>query len=141
MKYKIFSINDANEILVTLKPLLAVLAEKKNSMSKMHDALLTMELLDEDNNDYESENGQEYLKQAALLEDLIVSFETDLTRIAEFGCVLRDIEKGIVDFYHVRGNELVFLNWMTTDNDIQHWYDLDSHYRNRLPLSELNNRR
>ncbi len=141
MKYKIFSIHDANEILVTLKPLLADLAEKKNSMSKMHDALLTMDLLNGNNNDYESEAGQEYLKHAAALENLIISFESDLARIAEFGCVLRDIEKGIVDFYHVYGNELVFLNWMATDIDVQHWYELDSHYRNRLPLSRLNDRK
>ena len=45
MKYKVFSIQDANMLIPTLKPLLVELAEKKTSMSKMHDALLTMELL------------------------------------------------------------------------------------------------
>ncbi|MBN1492721.1 MAG: DUF2203 family protein [Candidatus Omnitrophica bacterium] len=140
MKYKVFSIEDANALVPTLKPLLIELAEKKSTMSKMHDALLTMELLDENNNNFETESGQEYLRRASSLENLIVSFETDLKQIAEYGCVLRDIEKGVVDFYHVYGKELVFLNWMNTDEDIQFWYELDSHYRNRLPLTDLKKR-
>lgn len=141
MKYKVFSIQDANTLIPILKPLLIDLAEKKTSMSKMHDALLTMELLDDTNNDYDSEAGQDYLKHASALENLIVSFETDLKRISEYGCVVRDIDKGVIDFYHVNGKELIFLNWMHDDEDIQYWYDIDSHYRNRLPLSKLNHKK
>jgi len=138
MKPKVFTVNEANNELTELNLLLKGLSEKKQQMLERHDNLLTFELLKEDSEDfYETDDGREYLNQSSSLEDLIVSFEEDIRVVASFGCVLRNIEKGIVDFYHVKDKELIFLNWVQGEDKIGFWHELDANYVERIPLTGL----
>lgn len=139
MKYRIFSMEQAQDALTAVRPLVARIMEKKHSMIRMHDELLTMDLLDEDKTEknYETEDGKEYMQHATSLENLIVSFENDLKELRQIGCVLRDPEKGTVDFYHEHNGGLVFLTWTSVDETIEYWHDIDSSYAERIALDEL----
>lgn len=138
MKYRIFSVQEANDLLLMLEPVIKDLTEKKSTMMHMHEQLLTHELLDgTPEGYYETEDGKAYLHEASALEELIVSFEDGIKTITANGCVLRDIERGIVDFYHVHDSELVFLNWILGESSVNYWYEIDASYQNRRPLSEL----
>ena len=48
--------------------------------------------------------------------------------------LLKDLERGLVDFPAVIGGKEVFLCWERTEADIQFWHDLDSGYAGREPL-------
>jgi len=136
MKPKVFSVKEANKELNGLNLLLDDLRQKKQQMMEMHDHLLTFELLKDDSEDfYETEDGKEYLDRSSSLENLIVSFEEDIRAVSSFGCILRNIERGIVDFYHVQNKELIFLNWVQGEDKIGFWHELDSNYSERIPLT------
>lgn len=138
MRYKVFTLQEAQGILSTLRPLMTALSEKKHRMVQMHEHLLTLELVDGTGPAlYDTPEGKAYLAHAATLENVVVSFEADLKHITQLGCIIRDIEAGIVDFYFVHKTELVFLNWMLTDDEISFWHDIDTSYRDRLPLTQL----
>lgn len=49
------------------------------------------------------------------------------------GCVLKDFHRGLVDFYHVRDGQLVFLCWQRNEPNILAWHPLDRGYSARQP--------
>jgi hypothetical protein len=55
------------------------------------------------------------------------------------GCLVKDIGAGLLDFYALRGDRLVFLCWRRDEPEISHWHPLESGFSGRLPLdtSEL----
>ena len=57
-----------------------------------------------------------------------------LGAIEESGIVLRDIDRGLVDFPAVIDGREVYLCWELGEDDVGYWHDLDSGYRGREPL-------
>ena len=59
------------------------------------------------------------------------------TVLLEFQCreiLVKDIERGLVDFPAVIGGREVFLCWEKDEDDIEFWHDLDSGYAGRERL-------
>jgi hypothetical protein len=48
--------------------------------------------------------------------------------------VLRDLERGLVDFPSMREGEEVYLCWEEGEAEIGYWHDLESGYGGRRPL-------
>jgi hypothetical protein len=57
-----------------------------------------------------------------------------LGAIEESGLVLRDIDRGLVDFPAVIDGREVYLCWELGEDEVDFWHDLDSGYRGREPL-------
>ena len=47
---------------------------------------------------------------------------------------IKDAERGLVDFPSRRGSREVFLCWKKSEDDIDHWHELDTCYDLREPL-------
>lgn len=57
-----------------------------------------------------------------------------LQRIQQQGVMIKDFERGLVDFPHVRDGREVFLCWKLSENDIAFWHDIDAGYAGRKKL-------
>jgi hypothetical protein len=58
-----------------------------------------------------------------------------LTELQAMEIVLRDLERGLVDFPALRDDEEIYLCWVESEeHEIAHWHDLDSGYAGRQPL-------
>lgn len=57
-----------------------------------------------------------------------------LGAIEESGIVLRDIDRGLVDFPAVIDGREVYLCWELGEDEVAFWHSLDSGYRGREPL-------
>jgi hypothetical protein len=57
-----------------------------------------------------------------------------LETIEQSGIVLRDIDRGLVDFPAVLDGLEVYLCWELGEDDVGYWHDLESGYRGREPL-------
>ena len=57
-----------------------------------------------------------------------------LETIENSGIVLRDIDRGLVDFPAVIGGREVYLCWELGEDDVGHWHNLDGGYGGREPL-------
>ncbi|MCX7915749.1 MAG: DUF2203 domain-containing protein [Verrucomicrobiae bacterium] len=55
-------------------------------------------------------------------------------QIQSLGVLIKDIDRGLVDFPHLRHGEEVFLCWELNEDDIEYWHDLDAGYAGREPL-------
>jgi hypothetical protein len=68
-----------------------------------------------------------------LLMDL-QQMQAQLERIEKLGVVIKDIERGLVDFPHLRKGREVFLCWELDEDDIEFWHDIDGGYAGRERL-------
>jgi len=50
------------------------------------------------------------------------------------GCLLKDVEKGLVDFYALSGDRLIFLCWHIGETEVAHWHPLEGGFATRQPL-------
>jgi hypothetical protein len=57
-----------------------------------------------------------------------------LTDLQEQQIVLRDLDRGLVDFPAVRDGREVYLCWIEGEDEIAFWHDLDAGYGGRQPL-------
>ena len=64
----------------------------------------------------------------------VEAFQSALSRLEELGCVLKDVNTGLVDFYSMREGELVFLCWKPGEERIRFWHTLEDGYPGRKPL-------
>jgi hypothetical protein len=50
------------------------------------------------------------------------------------GIVIKDLQRGLVDFPAIIGDREVFLCWEKDEEDVEFWHDIDSGYAGREPL-------
>lgn len=59
----------------------------------------------------------------------------DLLRELDDQCIIvRDLDRGLVDFPSLRDGREVFLCWKEGEPQISYWHDLDAGYAGRQPL-------
>lgn len=59
-----------------------------------------------------------------------------LKELEQIGCVFKGFENGLVDFYALRDDRLVFLCWRLGEDHITHWHEVDAGYAGREPIDE-----
>jgi hypothetical protein len=57
-----------------------------------------------------------------------------LEELDQIGCVFKGFEAGLVDFYALREDRLVFLCWKLGEERIPHWHDIDAGFAGRHPI-------
>jgi hypothetical protein len=57
-----------------------------------------------------------------------------LLTMQEAGIVVRDIDRGLVDFPAILDGREVYLCWELGEDEVSHWHDLDAGYGGRQPL-------
>ncbi|HXM88482.1 MAG TPA: DUF2203 domain-containing protein, partial [Candidatus Acidoferrum sp.] len=72
------------------------------------------------------------------------SFATNMAeaaaQIESFGCILKDIDLGLIDFPYDAGDEVVFLCWQFGESRVIAWHSVDSGFSERQPLPGAPNR-
>ncbi len=69
-------------------------------------------------------------REAVRINDCLVELEA-------IGCVFKGFEAGLVDFYALREDRLVFLCWHHGEDHIGHWHEVDAGFDGRQALDEL----
>ena len=66
------------------------------------------------------------------------SFATNMAeaagQIEAFGCILKDIDLGLIDFPYDAGDEVVFLCWQFGESRVVAWHSVDTGFSERQPL-------
>jgi hypothetical protein len=57
-----------------------------------------------------------------------------MSRLGEMGIEVKDPARGLIDFYHWRDGEVVFLCYLLGEADIEYWHTLDGGFAGRQPL-------
>jgi hypothetical protein len=66
--------------------------------------------------------------------EAFLELEAGARAFHERGIVLRDLDRGLIDFPSIREEREVYLCWVEGEPDIAFWHDLDAGYAGRRPL-------
>ena len=66
--------------------------------------------------------------------DAYLELQAAVAALDEREIVLRDLDRGLVDFPAVRDGREVYLCWIDGEDDIRYWHELDAGFRGRQPL-------
>ena len=127
---KFFTLDEANALLPKVRLQLSLLRETRRRIVGLQ-ARVDLEELTAPSQGADPRRLDELLK--AINAD-VQSFHRALEGFAALGCELKDLEKGLVDFYSMRGNDVVYLCWMDGEDSIQWWHPLDSGVKGRQPI-------
>jgi hypothetical protein len=62
------------------------------------------------------------------------AIELYLAELEDIGCHFKGFDAGLVDFYSLRDDQLVFLCWREGEDRITHWHELDTGFAGRRPV-------
>lgn len=71
---------------------------------------------------------------AAEADRLWHQLQQQIAAVERFGCLVKDVQKGLVDFFAVRETEAVFLCWQLGEAKVSHWHPVDEGYAGRRPV-------
>ena len=64
-------------------------------------------------------------------------FYKEVEKLEKTGCVLKDLEQGLVDFYCKFEKRDIFLCWKLGEDRVKTWHEIDSGFTGRKPIIDL----
>lgn len=122
---KHFTLEEARALLPALRQILQDAHLRRDRVSKAYEKLA--ELIEKTGGDLGGE------PVTSMLMDL-VQMNEQVRRIHSMGIQIKDLDRGLVDFPHLRDGREVFLCWELDEDDIEFWHDLDTGYGGRERL-------
>lgn len=64
-------------------------------------------------------------------------WRTAVRAFEQRGIQVKDIDSGLIDFYAMRGNEIVFLCWKEGEREVRAWHTLEGGFAARKPVGQF----
>ncbi len=71
-----------------------------------------------------------------VVSNAFLTMRSALIELQEMEVVLRDLDRGLVDFPALRGGREVYLCWQEGEDEIGYWHDPDAGFGGREPLDD-----
>jgi hypothetical protein len=122
---KHFTVEEANDALATLRPMIAeILDIRQTILEKQPEVWPSLQKA-------AGNGGGKVASQVALefarLDELV-------RQVQAIGVLLKDINMGLLDFPSLREGREVYLCWRYGEDSVQYWHDLDTGYAGRQKL-------
>lgn len=136
-KRKIFTLQEAEALLPELEKQLKLLRTKKETYSRTHDLLFMHELVCAAERTHGLPEEKDDLEDGIhALEEAIEDLAKDVEAIFATGCLLRNIERGHVEFFGMHEGRGIYFSWQLGESGVGHYRTPGSKIRERMPLPE-----
>jgi len=125
MPVKYFTVEEANALLPKVEPLMAQLLERRARVSRL--ASQMQPLLEDIHSDVGSRDASELVLDFKAIERLV-------NKIQAYGCLVKDINVGLLDFLADRHGRDVYLCWRYGEPRIEFYHDLHNGFNGRQPI-------
>lgn len=125
MSVRYFTVEEARALLPELKPLMAELLERRGRVVR---ARQEMEPFFDD---LRSNIGS---PDATALVDEFARIEALVAQIRAHGCVIKNLNAGLIDFLSVINGRDVYLCWRYGEETIAYYHELHTGFNGRVPL-------
>ena len=135
MKITLFTAERATRVAHELEPELERLVGLRHELYRLESrlAVLSLALAGASSGNPDAE---EVRALTARRGELAARVRAGLEGIQEHGAVVKDLDQGLLDFYSLAGDRLVFLCWKLGEPEVAHWHSLDGGYASRRPLDK-----
>ena len=122
---RLFTLDQANELLQTLRPLVETLIATRDQIVTIRPEL---------DSGVQKALGNGASKATGELLKLFRRIERLIKEVHSHGVLLKDVDQGLLDFPAEKDGRVIFLCWKHGEPSIGHWHDLDSGFAGRQPL-------
>ncbi len=130
---KYLTITQAEELIPTLQA-------GMNRLLRLKRAITLLDSVEIDFEDYQYEHTLLSLRLNKKYHKLSFDFYKALELLESEGCVIKDLDLGLVDFYsRYEGRDILFC-WKFGERTIKYWHEIDAGYSERKPVSRLKER-
>ncbi len=119
-----FTVEEANALLEGLRP---VLRDLRDASELLTDADIHSLLAD-------AAPGNGGGKPGRQVGEAFLEVRRLLLAVQGSGIVVRDVDRGLIDFPAIRDGEEVYLCWELGEDDVSWWHQLDAGFGGRQPL-------
>lgn len=132
MALRYFTPDEANEALGEVRPLTEELVEHRRALVELQErqAALTARIAGNGSN-VEPRELQEVQER---LDEEVAGIARCVARIHDAGALVKDLDRGLVDFPARREGEDVLLCWRLGEDEIGFWHGLEEGFSGRKPL-------
>jgi hypothetical protein len=125
-----YDIDEANERLTDVEPILEALRTQREEVARLAERLRAAEA-----DDVTDPAVASVLR--ARIRAAVDQMEAAVARLDDWGVVLRDIRTGLIDFPALVNGRQVWLCWRLGEDGIAWWHELTTGFDSRLPLETI----
>ena len=135
MRIELFTVEEANRLAAEVRPRLERLVMKKREFDRLEQRMgillvATSGAAPENPDTLELRSLEE--KRRRLGE----SIGKGVQELHAKGVLLKDLDRGLVDFYSLMGDRLIFLCWLVSEPEVSHWHSLEEGFAGRQQIKE-----
>ena len=127
---KIFTLDEAERSLPLVR---RILADLQAEYGTWREAVATFEAASAGPHS-ESEGSDELEALRSRVTAAALRINGYLEELEAIGCIFKGFEEGLVDFYALKEDRLVFLCWKLGEDHITHWHEVDTGFAGRQPI-------
>jgi hypothetical protein len=127
-----FTPKEANEALDTVRPLVEEMVARRRALRETATQRAELGRIVAGNGGGVDAGDFATLDEEATREAAEITGLVD--RIQELGVLVKDLDRGLVDFPALRGDEEVLLCWELGEDEIAFWHGLEEGFAGRKPL-------
>lgn len=135
LRLTLFSLDEANRTVDEIRPALERLVNSRRELARLDRRIEVLSLVASgvatDNPD-----ARALAEAVGRRERLSERLRLGVDEIQSQGPLVKDLDHGLVDFYSVSGDRLIFLCWHLGELKVEHWHSLDGGFTARRPIVE-----
>ena len=129
MEKRYFTLREAEKTISRIRKDLLKLIKIKNKINALSDVNIEFE------DDYLNDRFDTAFNKN--LHKLSYNFYQIIEKLENLGCILRDIDIGLIDFLCLYNGKEICLCYRVNEDKILYWHDLEDGFEGRKPLKEL----
>ncbi|HET8874634.1 MAG TPA: DUF2203 domain-containing protein [Gaiellaceae bacterium] len=130
-----FTLDEANEALTELRPLAEEMVERRRLLVQAQ--MLRAELGGQVAGNGGDLTPSDFAEADADLEQAAGALARVIERIQAAGVLVKDLDRGLLDFPSRHEGEDILLCWHVGEEEIRFWHGVDEGFAGRKPLSDL----
>jgi len=123
---KHYNRDEARALLPKIRDWLKQLGRLRQSLSQQEQRLARLLAA---GNDAGGELVNHWVKTVAATKKVLQEF-------AQREIQVKDLDRGLIDFYTLAGDRLIFLCWQLGESEVAHWHPLEGGFAGRQPLDK-----
>ena len=137
IRNKVFSLDEANGMIPLLEQVLADLTTLGRDITTLRRDIEVLSAIESAGASTANADVRSLRAKEADYVEKTQRFHHVLSEVTGRGCLVRDLEVGLVDFYTVSRGRVVCLCWRRGEARIGYWHPVDEGFSGRRPLEDL----
>lgn len=131
---KFFTVEEAEKLIGLPETTFDRIKRNKQHYLWLQEEIWILKLVVECGADEENPDSIALKEKTAKFKLIADQIEKDVATVEETGCILRDVDKALVDFFSIQNGTVVFLCWTKGEDSIKYWHSIHEGFAGRQLL-------